>query len=52
MTLSKFQITNFKSQISSKSQFQMTETNFFEISNLSHWNLFVIWCLGFGAYLD
>jgi len=28
----------------------MTKTISFTISNFAHWNLFVIWCLGFGAY--
>ena len=27
----------------------MTETILFEISDLPHWDLFGIWCLGFGA---
>jgi hypothetical protein len=27
----------------------MTKTTLFEISNFGHWDLFVIWCLEFGA---
>jgi hypothetical protein len=30
----------------------MTETIFFWILNLTHWNLFVMWCLGLVAYLN
>jgi hypothetical protein len=29
----------------------MAETILFEFLNFDHWSLFVIWCLGFGAYL-
>jgi hypothetical protein len=28
----------------------MVKTILFEILNLGYWDLFVIWCLGFGAY--
>jgi hypothetical protein len=39
-----------KSQISNpKYQYQMTKTILFDVLNLVHWKLFVIWCLGFGA---
>ena len=30
----------------------MTKTVLFEILNFEHWNLFGIWCLEFGAYID
>jgi hypothetical protein len=30
----------------------MTKMILFGILNLAHWNLFVVWCLGFGAYLN
>ena len=30
----------------------MTETVFFEFSNLNHRNLFDIWCLKFGARVE
>ena len=45
----KFQITNSKSQISTKCQIQITKIILFDILNFGHWSLFVIWCLGFGA---
>ena len=45
----KSQISNSKSQINSKLQFQMTKTGF--VSNLADWDLFKFWCLGFGAYI-
>jgi hypothetical protein len=45
----KFQIPKLKSQIISKLQIQMSETILFRFSNFGDWNLFVIWCLEFGA---
>ena len=30
----------------------MTKMILFGILNLTHWNLSVVWCLGFGAYLN
>ena len=30
----------------------MTKMILFGILNLAHWNLFVVWCLGFAAYLN
>lgn len=65
-TRKKFQITNSKSEIDFKSQFQMTKTilqkqgmkfllplwnsdHLFENSDFGHWDLFVVWCLGFGV---
>jgi hypothetical protein len=44
-------MTNSKSQINSKSQFQTTEKILSGILNFAHWSLFVIWCLVFGASL-
>jgi hypothetical protein len=44
-----YKITNYKSQIISNYQLYMTETLLFRISELKNWNLFDIWCLGFGA---
>ena len=45
----KFQIPKTKLQIIPKLQIQMTETILFRFSNFGDWNLFVIWCLEFGA---
>ena len=30
----------------------MTETILFEVLDLDHWNLFVIWCLELGAFIS
>jgi hypothetical protein len=46
----KFQITNSKSQISSKLQYSNKSNYLFRISELVHWNLFDVWCLLSGAY--
>jgi len=49
MNYAKFQIPNYKSQTNPKSQSPMTETILFGILDFGHWNLFVVWCLEFGA---
>ncbi len=46
----KSQIPNPKSQTNSKLQIPTAQTTSFGVFNLGHWSLFVIWCLGFGAY--
>jgi hypothetical protein len=43
-------IANSKSQINPTLKCPMTKTVLFGISNFGDWNLFVIWCLEFGAY--
>jgi hypothetical protein len=48
ITADKSQIPNYKSQISSKFQFQITET-ISSVLNFGDWSLFVIWCLLFGS---
>jgi hypothetical protein len=48
ITADKSQIPNYKSQISSKFQFQITET-ISSVLNFGDWSLFVIGCLLFGA---
>jgi hypothetical protein len=59
MICSKFQFSNPKSKINSKHQYPMTPSPHPSpqwgegwgegVLNLVHWNLFVIWCLEFGA---
>jgi len=45
-------IPNYKFQIPNKLQIAISkhETEF--VSNLGDWNLFEIWCLGFGAFVS
>jgi hypothetical protein len=49
MNDAKFQIPNYKFQTNPKSQLPMTERILFGILDFEHWNLFVAWCLEFGA---